>query len=79
MLIDDAISGVGTANFDNRSFRLNFEVTALVADEEFAAEMEAMFESDFAHSVVIDPASIDGAPLWWRLGVSLSRLASPVL
>ena len=31
MLIDDDVATVGTANFDNRSFRLNFEVTALVA------------------------------------------------
>ena len=47
MLIDDDFSTVGTANFDNRSFRLNFEVTALIADSGFAAEMEAMFERDF--------------------------------
>ncbi|MCL4170098.1 UNVERIFIED_CONTAM: hypothetical protein GTU68_000860, partial [Idotea baltica] len=30
MLIDDQYSTVGTPNFDNRSFRLNFEVTALI-------------------------------------------------
>jgi cardiolipin synthase len=79
MLIDDEFSTVGTANFDNRSFRLNFEVTAIVADPGFAAEMETMFEADFEHSVVIDPESLDSKPLYWRLGVALSRLASPVL
>jgi cardiolipin synthase len=79
MLIDDDISAVGTANFDNRSFRLNFEVTAMMADHAFAAEMEAMFERDFAHSEVIDPATFAARPFWWRFGVSLSRLAAPVL
>jgi cardiolipin synthase len=79
MLIDDEFSTVGTANFDIRSFRLNFEVTAIIADEAFAAEMETMFEQDFEHSVMIDPAALDDKPLYWRMGVALSRLASPVL
>ena len=79
MLVDDNVSAVGTANFDNRSFRLNFEVTALIVDREFAARMKAMFEDDFAHAEPIDPAEFDRKPFWWRLGVNLSRLASPVL
>ena len=79
MLIDDEFSAVGTANFDNRSFRLNFEVTALVADQGFAAQMEEMLERDFEHSVVIDPATFETKPLYWRLGVALSRLAAPIL
>jgi cardiolipin synthase len=79
MLIDDDVSTVGTANFDNRSFRLNFEVTAVIADEVFANEMERMLEADFAHAEPIDPNALDDRPFWWRLGVNLSRLASPVL
>ncbi len=79
MLIDDEFATVGTANFDNRSFRLNFEVTAVIVEEAFAAEMAAMFEDDFAHSVPIEPESLDEKPLYWRLGVALSRLAAPVL
>ncbi len=76
---DDDASTVGTANFDNRSFRLNFEVTALITDREFAKEMEQMFEKDFAHSEPIDPNALEDKPFWWRLGVNLSRLAAPVL
>ena len=79
MLIDDRVSSVGTPNFDNRSFRLNFEVTALIADDDFAKQMEAMFEQDFGHAEVIDPASFDDKSFFWWLGVKLSRLASPVL
>ena len=79
MLVDDAISSVGTPNFDNRSFRLNFEVTSLIINQDFAREMEAMFEADFAHSTIIDPDTLDQKSFWWRLGVSLSRLAAPVL
>jgi cardiolipin synthase len=79
MLVDDRVSTVGTPNFDNRSFRLNFEVTALIVDKPFAAEMEAMFNDDFVHAEVIDPAFIDAQPFWWHLAVNLSRLAAPVL
>ena len=79
MLIDDAFASVGTANFDNRSFRLNFEVTAIIGDAGFAAEMEAMFEADFAHAEIIDPATFEEKPIHWRLGVAVSRLAAPVL
>jgi cardiolipin synthase len=79
MLVDDDVSAVGTANFDNRSFRLNFEVTALIVDREFATRMQAMFEDDFAHAELIDPAAFDRKPFWWRFAVNLSRLASPVL
>jgi cardiolipin synthase len=78
-LIDDTVSTVGTPNFDNRSFRLNFEVTALIVDESFATEMEKMFEADFAHAVELDPTELQHRSFWWRLGVALSRLAAPVL
>jgi cardiolipin synthase len=79
MLVDDTLSTVGTPNFDNRSFRLNFEVTSVIIDRQFASEMEAMFETDFAHAERIDPDSLSDRPLWWRIGVQLSRLAAPVL
>ncbi|HAH69185.1 MAG TPA: hypothetical protein DCL58_05340 [Synergistaceae bacterium] len=37
MLADDNTSAVvGTANFDNRSFRLNFEITMIMCDRDFA-------------------------------------------
>jgi cardiolipin synthase len=79
MLVDDFVSAVGTHNFDNRSFRLNFEVSAVIVDEDFAGEMEAMFEADFRHTEPIDPQALEEKPLWWRAGVQLSRLAAPVL
>lgn len=78
-LVDDDVSTVGTANFDNRSFRLNFEVTAVIVDRDFAREMDAMFQRDFAHAEIIDPAALARKPFWWHVGVQVSRLAAPVL
>ena len=79
MLVDDQISTVGTHNFDNRSFRLNFEVASIIVDESFASEMQAMFEQDFEHAEAIDPEDWNERPIWWRIGVQVSRLAAPVL
>ena len=78
MLIDHSTATVGTANFDNRSFRLNFEITAVVSDPAFAAEVERMFEADFARSRVMDPGEYDRKPWWFRFGVRLARLTGPV-
>lgn len=78
-LVDDHTAWVSTANFDNRSFRLNFEVTALVDDVEFAAQMQTMLEADFAHARPVVPEELDQRSFLWRLSVSIARLASPVL
>jgi cardiolipin synthase len=78
MLIDNNVATIGTANFDNRSFRLNFEITAVVADEDFAAEVEEMFEADFARSRLMDAGELALKPWWFRFGVRLARLTAPV-
>ena len=79
MLVDNDVAAVGTANLDNRSFRLNFEITGLVSDPVFAAEVEAMFIDDFTRSKEITEGDIDGHSFWFRLATRLARLTSPVL
>lgn len=46
MIIDDLWVSVGSANFDNRSFRLNDETNLNVFDCEFALEESAAFAKD---------------------------------
>ncbi len=79
MLIDDGVATVGTANFDNRSFRLNFEITAFVLDSEFASRVERMFLDDFADAREMKPEDYEDRPFWFRLGVHLARLTAPIL
>ena len=78
-LIDEAAAIVGTANFDNRSFRLNFEITAVVTDAGFVAEAERMFEEDFRSSRLMEPGEHASKPWFFQLGVRLARLAAPIL
>jgi cardiolipin synthase len=79
MLIDEMAAAVGTANFDNRSFRLNFEITAIVGDPDFVDEVDRMFESDFAQSRVVGPGEYTGRWFGFRLAARLARLSAPVL
>jgi cardiolipin synthase len=79
MLMDHQIASVGTANFDNRSFRLNFEITAVVSDETFAGEVRQMFEHDFRNSRLMVSGELDAKPLWFRLAVRVTRLLAPLL
>lgn len=78
MLVDDDIAAVGTANLDNRSFRLNFEITAVVGDRTFAGEVAAMLERDFAVSRLAGEADLRARSLWFRVCVRVARLLSPV-
>jgi cardiolipin synthase A/B len=77
-LVDDQLAGVGTANFDNRSFRLNFEVTALVHDAQFISEMEQMFEVDFDNSELMTLEAVRDKSIWFRGLSRLSYLAAPI-
>ncbi len=78
MLIDDDWCTVGTANFDNRSFRLNFEVTMAVLDRALAAQVHAMLQRDFGHARRMRAADLRARPLWFRFAVRLARLSAPV-
>jgi len=79
LLVDDALASIGTANLDNRSFRLNFELSIVVWERAFAAQIEAMLLEDFAQSRRVVAGELDEQPIWFRFGVSLSRLLGPVL
>lgn len=79
LLVDDDIASIGTANLDNRSFRLNFELSIVVWDKEFTAAADAMLREDFALSRRVGPGELDDHSFWFRFGVSLSRLLAPIL
>jgi cardiolipin synthase len=78
-LVDDSLAGVGTANLDNRSFRLNFELTVLFADKKVASDVEAMLRQDFACCRKLSMDEINQQPWWFVLATKIARLFSPVL
>ena len=78
-LLDGTAAAVGSANFDNRSFRLNFEITAVVIDPAFAKEVEEMLLRDFANCREYSVGEYESSSLFFKLAVRLARLASPIL
>jgi len=79
MLVDDDIASVGSANFDNRSFRLQFEINAVIVDQGFGAQVESMLENDMAPADPWDPNDLNDAPFTRKLAVSVARLTAPLL
>ncbi|MGE4422686.1 MAG: cardiolipin synthase [Pseudodesulfovibrio sp.] len=78
-LADNALAGVGTANLDNRSFRLNFEITMLVEDHEFCKDIETMFLDDFGHCVETGINEFDEKNIFQQTVIRFARLLSPIL
>jgi cardiolipin synthase len=77
LIVDGLYAQIGTANFDHRSFRLNFEVAVAVFSPEVNAELAASFERDLSHSRLVPPARRE--PFAARFAQAVARLFSPVL
>lgn len=78
IVIDDELSIVGTANIDNRSFRLNFEVIAAIYDRSTTEELARLFEADQKHATVLDP-NPNKQSIGRRMFGSAARLFAPLL
>jgi len=79
VLIDSEISAIGSANLDNRSFRLNFEVMLLTVDSEFAAAVEQMLNDDFALADEVAKEESREIHRLQQVGMRIARLISPIL
>ncbi len=77
LLIDNDCAMIGTANFDNRSFRLNFEVGIVVYGPTLAQGLAAQFEHDLRSASAVRSQRRQG--FWRRLGDATARLFSPLL
>ncbi len=79
VLVDDDIAAVGTANLDNRSLRLNFEVMAVVVDPTFAGQVATMLERDFQQAKLTSDADLKQRSWAFRWAVRAARLFDPIL
>ena len=77
LVVDDRCAMIGTANFDNRSFRLNFEVMATVYGPTLAQPLAAQFETDLHNSAAVRARRHQSFAR--RLGDAVARLFSPLL
>src|SRR5262245_52667161 len=79
ILVDGEWATVGTANLDNRSMHLNFEVNCLIYSPQEVAKLEGFFLRDLRDSIRLDAAAFRRRPFARRLLENACRLLSPVL
>lgn len=79
MVIDGFLSVLGTANFDERSFELNFEVNVLVYDEPFSQLLVESFNNDLNAAEKLSINTLQKRSSLKMFIEKIARLISPIL
>ena len=79
MIVDDVWSLIGSANWDPRSLRLNFEFDVECYDADLATRLNELFVLKREHAREATIAEVDARPLPIRLRDGVARLFSPYL
>jgi cardiolipin synthase len=79
LVLDQEIASVGTANVDNRSFHLNFEVNCFIADKRIVSQLSDWMDSLMSESDEITSETLESTSTLRRLGESAAHLLSPLL
>jgi cardiolipin synthase len=79
IVVDQEVASVGTANIDTRSFRLNFEVNAIMYDEQTAKQLTQFFLQDSLVSMELTLEKYRERSLLIKFKEAISRLLSPIL
>ena len=79
VIADGRWAAVGSANFDNRSLRLNFELVGLFEGAAEVQQIEACFREALSRSREVRLDDDERRTWIWRLGMESARLLSPLL
>jgi cardiolipin synthase len=79
LLVDKKAAIFGSVNFDQRSLRLNFEISLIVYNEDFCSKLETLIESYLAQSDYVDPKVWSKRPRWHHYLENAAHLTSPLL
>jgi len=79
MIIDGAISTVGSTNMDQRSFNLNAEVNAFMLSETIAQELKSNFMNDLKDSYPLTLEMLRRRKWYVKVICSIARLLAPIL
>ncbi len=78
IVIDGNIASIGTANFDIRSLKLNFEINAFIYDKALSIEIQDSFDEDILNSEKIDREEYKKRSFGKKFLESLGRVVSPL-
>lgn len=77
--VDDTVTSIGSANWDLRSFKWNFETNAVIYDRELGQQYRRIFEDDMTRCTEITKESYAARSRSTRFKESTCRLFSGVL
>jgi cardiolipin synthase len=77
VIVDENWAMIGSANMDERSFRLNFELTTVLYAHDTGQQMRAEFDAMLQQAQHIDPTHLNRS-LGESLLLGLARVASPM-
>lgn len=76
---DGLVASIGTANINNRSYLLDFEVNAFIYDAQFAADYEQVFERDQENCLELSLDWFEKKSALSRAVYNFSRLFAPIM
>ncbi len=79
IVVDEEVASVGTTNIDSRSFKLNFEVNAIIYDKKVAKELHELFERDSELCSELTLKRYRRRSAFIKFKEAISRLLSPIL
>ena len=79
LVVDKKLAVIGTANMDVRSFDLNFEVNAIVYDDELATSLANVFDADIKDAILLDKEAWSNRSISKKFLEKIARLVSPLL
>ena len=79
VLIDNQLSLVGTVNLDMRSLWLNFEITTVIDDAQFAKSLSQLLKQYLSQSEEINIQKWKKRPIWQRVIERLFYFFAPLL
>ncbi len=79
VLVDDDWAMVGTANLDNRSLHLNFELACILFSHDLIGDLAARFQRDLDDSAPLDRDTFARRGFFVRLLENACRLFAPIL
>ena len=79
MLVDQSWALLGSANWDPRSLRLNFELNVECYNDDLAAKLKALVQDKLRHAERLTLERVNGRSLPVKLRDGVARLFTPVL
>jgi len=79
MVVDDVFSSIGTTNMDYRSFKINFEINAIIYDKTISKELKTLFLADLKNAQEMNPETWKNRSNFEKLKEAFCKLWAPLL